>query len=45
MGRGTAAKAKQSSLQTAGLLPVLKKPTEAIGHYLHVPGAFWDGVP
>ena len=38
-------KTKQSSLQTAGLLPMLKKPAEAIGTYLHVPGAFWDKCP
>ena len=38
-------KTKQSSLQTAGLLPMLKKPAEAIGTYLYVPGAFWDKCP
>ena len=27
------------------MLPMLKKPAEAVGHYLHVPGAFWDGCP
>ena len=29
-------KTKQSSLQTAGLLPTLKKPAEAIGLSAHV---------
>ena len=41
-GRG---KTKQSSLRAAGMLPMLKKPTEAIGHNLHVPGAYWDKCP
>ena len=42
MARGKG-KTKQSSLQTAGLLPTLKKPREAIGCNLHVPGEFWVG--
>ena len=32
MARGKC-KTKQASLQTAGLLPMLKKPAEAVGHY------------
>ena len=42
MARGKG-KTKQSSLQAAGMLPSLKKPTEAIGLNLHVPGAYWEG--
>jgi hypothetical protein len=38
-------KAKQSSLRSAGLLPTLKKPAEAIGFTCHTPGDFWDGCP
>jgi hypothetical protein len=38
-------KAKQSSLRSAGLLPTLKKPAEAIGLTCHTPGDFWDGCP
>ena len=44
MARGKG-KAKQHSLRAAGMLPMLKKPAEAVGHYLHVPGAFWDKCP
>ena len=44
MARGKG-KTKQSSLCAAGMLPMLKKPTEAIGHNLHVPGAYWDKCP
>ena len=44
MARGKG-KAKQNSLRAAGMLPMLKKPAEAVGHYLHVPGAFWDKCP
>ena len=44
MARGKG-KTKQSSLRAAGMLPMLKKPVEAIGHYLHVPGAYWEKCP
>ena len=44
MARGKG-KAKQNSLRAAGMLPMLKKPSEAVGHYLDVPGAFWDKCP
>ena len=44
MARGKG-KAKQNSLRAAGMLPMLKKPSEAVGHYLDVPGAFWDQCP
>ena len=29
----------------AGLLPTLKKPAEAVGLTLHVPGSFWARCP
>ena len=41
MARGKG-KTKQSSLQSAGMLPTLKKPAEAVGHFMHVPGEFWE---
>ena len=40
MAPGNKGKAKQSSLQAAGMLPTLKKPAEAIGLTMHVPGAY-----
>ena len=44
MARGKG-KASQRSLKSAGMLPLLKKPAEAVGLYLHVPGAYWDKCP
>ena len=43
-GKGKAS-AKQSSLRAAGLLPTLKKPAEAVGMAIHVPGSFWARCP
>ena len=43
-GKGKAC-AKQSSLRAAGLLPTLKKPAEAVGMAIHVPGSFWARCP
>ena len=44
MARGKG-KAKQNSHRAAGMLPMLKKPAEAVGNNLDVPGAFWDKCP
>ena len=44
MARGKG-KTKQSLLQRAGMLPMLKKPAEAVGDYTHEPGSFWDKCP
>ena len=38
-------KAKQSSLAAGNILPVLKKPSQAVGLYCQVPGSFWEGCP
>jgi len=38
-----AAKLKQSNI-TDHNLPLLKKPMEAIGKQINVPGEFWEGA-
>ena len=44
MARGKGkGKASQSSLRAAGILPLLKKPVEAVGGSIHTPGDFWAG--
>ena len=35
-------KREQSSLRSAGLLPTLKKPGDAIGFNVHITGDFWE---
>ena len=43
-GKPAARKAsKQQAISQVGLLPELKKPAEAIGKFIKLPGSFWDG--
>ena len=43
MARGKGKKAAvQSTLRIAGILPTLKKPSEAVGRKAHVPGSYWE---
>ena len=36
-------KARKSTQQAIGFMPMLKKPMDAIGVKIKVPGVFWDG--
>lgn len=38
---------KQSKILSAGsnIFPLLKKMSSAIGHFIHVPGSYWEGCP
>ena len=43
-GKPAARKAsKQQAISQVGLLPELKKPAEAIGKFISLPGSFWEG--